>query len=194
MRPTGGSALIADLLAIWRLKREIKENQARTREAQARTRDAQARIEKLRAMSRGAGGAQNSVAASTEGTKDTGVVAMQVGQKRHYNNGEAEFMLEPLSDSVVRVTHREQTGYFGFNRDWDPLNPYTRADYEGFVHDDGIEGRDVWLFCTPDASLQSLCDSMLTKQRKQDARLVNAEERKRAARKVLAEFVEGLPQ
>ena len=103
MRPTGGSALIADLLAIWRLKREIKENQARTR-------DAQARIEKLRAMSRGAGGAQNSVAASTEGTKDTGVVAMQVGQKRHYNNGEAEFMLEPLSDSVVRVTHREQTG------------------------------------------------------------------------------------
>ena len=35
---------------------------------------------------------------------------------------------------------------------------------------------------------------MLTKQRKQDARLVNAEERKRAAHKVLAEFVEGLPQ
>ena len=84
--------MIGDLLAIWRLKREIKESQARTREAQAEIRDRQARIEKLRAMSRGAGGAQKSVAASTEGTEDTGVVAMQVGQKRHYNNGEAEFM------------------------------------------------------------------------------------------------------
>ena len=49
MRPTGGSALIADLLAIWRLKREIKETQARTREAQARTRDLQAEGERLRA-------------------------------------------------------------------------------------------------------------------------------------------------
>ena len=34
-------------------------------------------------------------------------------KKRHYNNGDGEFILEPLSDSLVKVTHRDQTGYFG---------------------------------------------------------------------------------
>ena len=39
-------------------------------------------------------------------------------QKRHYNNGNWEFTLEPLSDSVVKVTHKDQTRYFGINKDW----------------------------------------------------------------------------
>ena len=38
---------------------------------------------------------------------------------RHYSNGEAEFLLEPMSGSLVRVTHRDQTGYFAINEDWD---------------------------------------------------------------------------
>ena len=49
------------------------------------------------------------------------------------------------------------------------------------------------MYCTPDESLLALCDSMLAKQRREDARRVNPEERKRAARTVLAEFVEDLP-
>ena len=46
-------------------------------------------------------------------------------KKRHYNNGEGEFILDPLSDSVVKVTHRDQTGYFGINREWDVARAYT---------------------------------------------------------------------
>ena len=142
-------------------------------------------------MSRGAGGAHES--ASTEESEDFRVVAMEVGQKRHYNNGDAEFMLEPLSDSVVRVTHREQTAFFGFNRDWEPSKPYTWADYEGFVHDDGIEGRGIWKYCTPDAALRYLCNRMLTKQHREDARRINPELRQQAARQLLAEFMDELP-
>ena len=29
---------------------------------------------------------------------------------RHYNNGEAEFILESVNDSVVKVTHRHPGG------------------------------------------------------------------------------------
>lgn len=113
--------------------------------------------------------------------------------KRHYDHGGAVFVLDPLSDSVVRVTHRDQVGYFGFNRNWDPSMPYTRAGTETSVHDDGIAGF-VHSFSTPDAALKSLCDSMLRDQRREDARQINPEERKRAARRVLAEFMEELPE
>ena len=50
-------------------------------------------------------------------------------EKRHYNNGDAEFILETVSDAVVRVTHGEQTGYFGLRIDWDPARPYVRVQY-----------------------------------------------------------------
>ena len=49
----------------------------------------------------------------------------QTQERRRYNHQDAEFILEPISDSVVRVTHREQAGYFGFNRKWNPSRPYT---------------------------------------------------------------------
>ena len=42
---------------------------------------------------------------------------------RKYTVGDAEFILEPISDSVIRVTHREQTGYFGLRGDCDPNRP-----------------------------------------------------------------------
>ena len=119
--------------------------------------------------------------------------APQMQEKRNYNHQGAEFILEPLSDSVVRVTHREQTGYFGFNRKWDPSRPYTWTGIEYLVHNDGIDGMATFMYPTPDAALGALCDSMLADQRKEDSRRINPEQRKRAARKVLGEFLEEIP-
>ena len=116
-----------------------------------------------------------------------------MNEKTHYNYQGAVFILDPLSESVVRVTHRDQVGYFGFNRKWDPSKPYTHSDYKGLVNDDGIEGMPIFSYSSPDAALKSLCDSMLRDQRKEDARRTNPEERKRAARRVLGEFLEDLP-
>ena len=103
------------------------------------------------------------------------------------------FILEPLSESVVKVTHRDQVGYFGFNKKWDPSSPYTHTDYKGFVSDDGMEVMTIFSYSSPGAALNSLCDSMLRDQRKEDARRTNPEERKWAARRVLGEFLEELP-
>ena len=33
-------------------------------------------------------------------------------EKTHYKYQGAVFILDPLSESVVKVTHRDQTGYF----------------------------------------------------------------------------------
>ena len=54
---------------------------------------------------------------------------MEMGKKRHYNNRDAEFMLEPLSNSVVKVTHREQTGAWEY-RDSDHGTPSIVLDSE----------------------------------------------------------------
>ena len=115
-------------------------------------------------------------------------------ERRHYYHQGAVFILEALSDSVVRVTHREQSGCFGFNRKWDPSRPFTwTVSGSYFVHDDGIDGMATSMYATPDAALEVLCDWMLADQRKEDARRINPEERKRAARKVLGEFLEEIP-
>ena len=38
-------------------------------------------------------------------------------EKRHYTFQGADFLLEPVSDSVVRVTHVDQVGYVGTSTD-----------------------------------------------------------------------------
>ena len=112
-------------------------------------------------------------------------------KKRHYNNGDGEFILEPLSDSLVKVTHRNQTGYIGINKQWDVARPYTYTTWDHQVNDDGIVG--TFGYRTPQAALDQLCYSMLTDQRKEDSERVNPEGRKKAARQVLKEFLEELP-
>ena len=113
-------------------------------------------------------------------------------KKRHYNNGDGEFILEPLSDSLVKVTHRDQTGYFGINRKWDVARPYAYTTWATEVDNEGI---DAFLGSsrTPKEALDSLCFSMLTDQRKEDSRRINPEGRKESARHVLKEFLEELP-
>ena len=111
---------------------------------------------------------------------------------RHYNNGDAEFILEPVNDSVVKVTHRDQVGWIGINADWDPQEPYTHTTFSSRLKDDGIDPIGLQ-FATPDDALKSLCRRMLRQQRKEDSRSVNFEERRDAARRVLREFLNELP-
>ena len=110
--------------------------------------------------------------------------------RRHHNHEGTEFILEPLSDSVVRVTHREQTGYFGVAKDWEAARPYTWTTLP--TDADEVDGVAV-SYSTPESALDPLCGLLLNQQHKEDSRRINPEQRKRAARKVLGEFLEELP-
>ena len=120
-----------------------------------------------------------------------------------HNNGQAEFILRSMSDSLVQVTHRDQVGYIGINQNWDVGRPYTwtymdrtsgpsRADMERTARPDGIHGNPFGE-ATPEEALTLLCNLQLQMQRKEDSQQINPEERKRSARKVLGEFLDGLP-
>ena len=111
---------------------------------------------------------------------------------RHYNNGDAEFILEPVNEWVVKVTHRNQVGWIGVSVDWDPQEPYTYTTFSSRLKDEGIDPIGLQ-FATPDAALNFLCQRQLSQQRKEDSRSVNFEERKDAARRVLREFLDELP-
>lgn len=113
-------------------------------------------------------------------------------KRQHVHEDGEVFILESISDSVVRVTHREQTGFFGISRDWDPSRPYRSTTAESLVHTDGIGGPG-FPFATPDEALRSLCDLMLAAQRHEGASQINPQEGKQTARQVLAEFMDELP-
>ena len=116
-------------------------------------------------------------------------------KRRRHTVGDAEFILEPISDSVIRVTHREQTGYFGLRDDWDPSKPYTQTTAKGLVQKDSIGYlRSLFTYSSADAALKELCEIMLKDQRMADSRRTNPEERKAAARRVMGEFLEELAE
>ena len=182
MRLTGGSANACRPAGHGRLNRQkkleagIRRGKARVRRAKAKARAAWFRVRDLRAerdefAPPWLADPRSPPASGRPGT--SGLVTMEVGHKRHYNNGEAEFMPRSPVGLVVMVTHRDKVGYFGFNRDWDPAKPYTWAEYEGFVHDDWIEEIGARSYSTPDGALQYLCDLLLTEQLREDARRIN---------------------
>lgn len=113
--------------------------------------------------------------------------------RRLYSYQDEEFTLEPISDSVVRVTHQEQTGYFGLKKDWEAARPYTWISWESDVQEDGIAASFSYSYPTPEMALGDLCQVLLREQRKQDDKRINPEERKEAARQVMQEFLEELP-
>ena len=92
-------------------------------------------------------------------------------KKRHYNNGDGEFILEPISESLVKVTHRDQTGYFGINKDWDVARACTYTTRKSQVDNDGIIG--TFGYRTAQEALDMLCFSMLSEQRREDSRRIN---------------------
>lgn len=113
--------------------------------------------------------------------------------RRLYSYQDQEFILEPVSDSVTRVTYGEQTGYFGLKKDWEAARPYTRINRESGVHEDGISASFSYSYPTPEMALEDLCSLLLREQRKQDDKRINPEERKEAARQVMREFLKELP-
>ena len=112
--------------------------------------------------------------------------------RRHCNNGEAEFPLEPATPSLVKVTHRDQTGWFGLNADWDIRRPYAWTTEEHKALEKGIAAPALRA-STPDGALRDLCGAMLREQGREDSKRVNPEERQEAARRILREFIEELP-
>ena len=86
---------------------------------------------------------------------------LESGGTSTYTRGGVEFVLEHVSEAVVRVTHGRETGYFGLSTDPDASYPYTwtRIDHE--MEAGGIGDRPLRRFATPKAALDSLCDTML---------------------------------
>ena len=121
--------------------------------------------------------------------QDIASVPDPVSQSYITQRGE-EFILEAISNSVVKVTHREQIGYFGVNRNWDPAAPYTLTRNRASVHADGIEGYSITSYAKPGGALKTLCGWMLEGQRKLDAGRDSPEDRKNLARWALGEFLE----
>ena len=50
-------------------------------------------------------------------------VVRQMPRTRIYSDGTNDFILEPVNESVVKVTHRDQTGYIGINVEWNGTQP-----------------------------------------------------------------------
>ena len=114
-------------------------------------------------------------------------------KKRLYTYKDMEVTLDPVSESAVRVTYRERTGYIGLKRDWEADRPYTWISWEGDIHEDGIAAAFSYTYPVLELALEDLCSRLVREQRKQDSQRVNPEERKKAARKMVREFLEELP-
>ena len=102
--------------------------------------------------------------------------------KRHYNNGDGEFVLEPLSDSLVKVTHRDQTGYFGIKRTG-TSTARMHAPYWSSRRTSMASPTPIWGYTTPERALESLCTMILTDQRKKNSKRINSEGRSRPGRR-----------
>ena len=113
-------------------------------------------------------------------------------QKWQYNNGEAEFILERVDANTVKVTHQEQTAWFGLNADWDADQPYAWTTSERNIKDNGVDS--IFSFATPDDTFKMLCNSLVRDQRRADSKRINPEQRQGAARKVLDEFLRELSE
>lgn len=118
---------------------------------------------------------------------------LEIYRRRHHDHGDEKFLLKAVSESVVRVTHRDQTGYFGLDREWkDPTRSYTTTRQKDDVCDDGIDGVAVG-YRTPADALNTLCGEMLADQLREDVRQASAGQWQGSANRVLRGFLEELP-
>ena len=114
-------------------------------------------------------------------------------EKRLYSFRDAKFLLEPISDCVIRVVCGDDVAYVGINVDWNPDRPYCWTARESQVYSEGIDVSSVFEYPTIDEALEPACEKMLKAQRKRDAQRINPEERKAAVRRVMREFLDELP-
>ena len=103
-----------------------------------------------------------------------------------------KFVLEPLSPAVVRVTHRDQVGYFGLYKDGDLKYPFAFQTWEPQSYDEGL-GNSMTNSATPELALRGLILYLRDKQRKTDEQQINPEARKGLAEWTLQEFLDTLP-
>ena len=109
----------------------------------------------------------------------------------NYEFGQVQFVLQRLSESLIEVTYRDQVGYLGLVKDFDAGKPYGWSPTRSGVSEDGLAyGMH---YSTPESALSDLCRIMLSNQRKEDSKRINPEERQQAARVVLEEFFDELP-
>ena len=115
---------------------------------------------------------------------------------KSYSLRTREFILEPISDALVRVTFRQQQGYFGIGLKWNPHKPYTWSTWSPNYSCPNPEGLEPALHrgVSPDEALEQLCSQLLQDQQQADAASINPEERKKAAKQVLQELLQDLPQ
>ena len=102
------------------------------------------------------------------------------------------FVLEPLLPAVVRVTHRDQVGYFGLYKDGDLKYPFAFQLSEPKSYDEGV-GDSLSRATNPESALHTLIHDMREKQRKTDEQQINPEARKGLAEWTLQEFLDTLP-
>ena len=112
--------------------------------------------------------------------------------KWSYTRDFAEFTLEQINPSVVKVTYRDQTGYFGITTHWDVMRPYTLTTLEAAVRDDGVDTMGMG-YQTPEQALNTLCRLLTDRQTQEDSRRINPEGMKEEARSLLADFLKELP-
>ena len=84
-----------------------------------------------------------------------------------------KFVLERLSPAVVRVTHRDQVGYFGLYRDGDLKYPFAFQFLEPQSYDEGI-GNSMTRSTTPESALRSLIHYMRDSQRTADEQQIKS--------------------
>ena len=140
------------------------------------------------------------------------VATLPAGIPRSHWFNEHEFILESINPSVIKVRYQEQTapeagtqagpgetgrkltGYFGIHSDWDPLTPFTWIPGEwGNDRQESIEhgwGRHE----TPDQALEALCRNINERKIRADAQRVNPIERQAAARQVLQDLLDEMPE
>ena len=111
-------------------------------------------------------------------------------RKRVIIRGE-EFILEPLSPSVVKVEYRDQVGWVGISRDCDVNHPFGYQTQPLKSLDEGV-GSSLTATATIHSALSHLSYSLIEAQKKEEALRINPEARRGMAQWQLQEFLDGL--
>ena len=104
---------------------------------------------------------------------------------------EEEFILEPLSSSVVRVEYGDQVGWIGISRDCDVNHPFAYQSRPPDSLDKGV-GSSLTATATIQSALRCLSFSLIEGQKKEEALRINPQARRGMAQWALQEFLDGL--
>ena len=104
---------------------------------------------------------------------------------------EEEFILEPLSPSVVKVEYGDQVGWVGISRDCDVNNPFAYQTQPLKSLDEGV-GSSLTAAPTIQSALRCLSYSLIEGQKKEEALRINPQARRGMAQWALQEFLDGL--